>query len=146
MNQPAPKRRRRWYQFSLRTLMLFMFVCAVGSAWVGWELEATRREQAVVAEIEARKGEVEYHESPLPPSIARHFRKVRTVYISTFDITDAQLERLKELPSLEHLVATDYNYIFALHEPDEADMRRIQKALPNCKVEAILWTVDWNFD
>ncbi len=45
MNEPQPKRRRRWYQFSLRTLMLFMVVCAIPSAWVGWKLEATRRER-----------------------------------------------------------------------------------------------------
>jgi hypothetical protein len=26
-----PKRKRRWFQFSLRTLMIFTLICAVGS-------------------------------------------------------------------------------------------------------------------
>ena len=39
MNDPKPKRRRRWYQFSLRSLMLFMVVCAVGFGWLGRKLE-----------------------------------------------------------------------------------------------------------
>ena len=34
MTDPQPKR-RRWYQFSLRTLMLFMVVCAVVFGWLG---------------------------------------------------------------------------------------------------------------
>ena len=33
--------------------MLFMVVCAIPSAWVGSKLEATRREQLVVAETES---------------------------------------------------------------------------------------------
>ena len=79
MTEPAPKRRRRWYQFSLRALMLFMVVCAVGFGWVGSMLEATRREQVVVAEIEALGGDVEYHDMVGPDWLARHFRKVSVV-------------------------------------------------------------------
>ena len=71
MTEPTPKRRRRWYQFSLRSLMLFMVVCAVGSAWVGSKLEATRREQVAVAEIEKFGGSVQYHEMKGPDWLDR---------------------------------------------------------------------------
>jgi hypothetical protein len=29
-----PKRKRRWFQFSLRTLMILTLICDVGSYWV----------------------------------------------------------------------------------------------------------------
>jgi hypothetical protein len=34
-----PKRRRRWFQFSLRTLMIFTLVCAIGATWLGRNIE-----------------------------------------------------------------------------------------------------------
>jgi hypothetical protein len=43
-----PKRKRRWFQFSLRTLMIFTLVCAVGSAWVARRLEQKRSERKAV--------------------------------------------------------------------------------------------------
>ncbi len=48
-----PKPKLRWYQFSLRELMVLVLVCSVVSAWVGWKLEQTRRELMVVARIES---------------------------------------------------------------------------------------------
>lgn len=107
MNERKSKRRRRWFQFSLRTLMLFTLVCAIASARVGCELEETRREQAVVAEIEAMRGTVVYHDTDGPPWIAQHFRRVRWVDLGRPGITDAQLEyvtkHLRKLAGLEEL-------------------------------------------
>ena len=79
MNEPTPKRSRRWFQFSLRTLMVFMVVCAVVSAWVGSKLDETRREQRVVTRIESMAGDVDYNEIRWPRSITWHFRRVRYV-------------------------------------------------------------------
>ena len=101
MDEPAPKRRRRWYQFSLRTLMLFMVVCAVGFGWLGKKLDETRREQVVVAEIEKSGGWVRYHEMKGPPWISRHFRKVRSVGLSDTQVTDTGLAQVGELTSLK---------------------------------------------
>jgi hypothetical protein len=103
MNEPQPKRRRRWYQFSLRTLMLFMLVCVVSSAWVGWKLDETRREQAVVAKLESRRGWVDYHEMDGPPWITRHFRKVSTAHLELSAIGDAKLKHLQAFTDLETL-------------------------------------------
>jgi len=77
MTEPKPK--RRWYQFSLRTLLVVVLVLSPFFAWVGWELEKTRREQAVVGTIEAFGGWVEYHEPNLPPRIAQYFRRTQKV-------------------------------------------------------------------
>jgi hypothetical protein len=37
-----PKRKRRWFQFSLRTLLILTVACAVGAAWVAREMERKR--------------------------------------------------------------------------------------------------------
>ena len=103
MNEPTPKRRRRWYQFSLRSLMLFMFVCAVGFGWVGKKLEATRREQVAVAEIEKLGGSVWYHEIVGPDWLVLLVRKVQGVFLTDAPVTDAELVHLKRLAGLETL-------------------------------------------
>jgi hypothetical protein len=37
-----PKPKRRWFQFSLRTLLILTVACAVGAAWVAREMERKR--------------------------------------------------------------------------------------------------------
>jgi hypothetical protein len=46
-----PKPKRRWFQFSLRTLLLFTVVCAVGAAWVATRMEQERRELDAVKTV-----------------------------------------------------------------------------------------------
>jgi hypothetical protein len=41
MNEP-PKHKRRWFQFSLRSLMIFTVVCAVACDWFGWQAKIVR--------------------------------------------------------------------------------------------------------
>ncbi len=42
--QPAvPKPKRRWYQYSLRSLLLFVTLASIGMSWVAWELKYGRR-------------------------------------------------------------------------------------------------------
>ena len=38
-----PKHKRRWFQFSLRTLLIFTLICAVGSVWVARRIEQKRK-------------------------------------------------------------------------------------------------------
>ena len=99
-----PKPKLRWYQFSLRRLMVFVLICGVVSAWVGWKLEQTRRELMVVARIESLGGSVVMS----PPRIGshwitRHFGTVTQANLSDTQLTDAGLESLKGLPSLDAL-------------------------------------------
>ena len=55
-----PKRKRRWFQFSLRTLLIFMLVCAVACAWLGRMIEQKRRERGAVEAIRKAGGSVLY--------------------------------------------------------------------------------------
>jgi len=42
---PSPNRKRRWYQFSLRTLIIVVTVLAVACAYVGWQARIVRKRQ-----------------------------------------------------------------------------------------------------
>jgi hypothetical protein len=55
-----PKRQRRWLQFSLRTLMIFKMICAIGSAWLGRKIERKRRERETIDAILNNGGFVTY--------------------------------------------------------------------------------------
>lgn len=50
--------RRRWYQFRLRTLLIFMTLCAFPFAWVSSELAQRRREKPVIKWVEEMGGRI----------------------------------------------------------------------------------------
>ena len=49
--KPA-KPRRRWFRFSLRTLLIVVTVLSVPLGWIGWRLGQVRTEQATFTSIE----------------------------------------------------------------------------------------------
>ncbi len=55
-----PKRRRRWLQFSLRSLLLFTVVVAFASAWLGRRIEQKRKERLAAAVIRSVGGWVHF--------------------------------------------------------------------------------------
>jgi hypothetical protein len=56
-----PKRKRRWYQFNLRSLMIVVtLICAVASAWLGIKIDQKRKEREAVEAIVNLGGTVEY--------------------------------------------------------------------------------------
>jgi hypothetical protein len=55
-----PKRKRRWFQYSLRTLLIFTLVCAVASAWLANKMEQKRKERDAVTAIVKSGGHVYY--------------------------------------------------------------------------------------
>jgi Leucine-rich repeat (LRR) protein len=59
MSEP-PKRKRRRFQFSLRTLMIFTMICAVAAGWLGKWIEQKRIEQEAVDAIRKQGGVVLY--------------------------------------------------------------------------------------
>jgi hypothetical protein len=42
-----PKRKCRRFQFRLRTLLLFVMICAIPCAWLGWQLERQRLDREI---------------------------------------------------------------------------------------------------
>jgi len=52
-----PKPKRRWYQFSLKTLLVVMLLSCFGFAWIGWRMQQARenRERVAASEKEIEK-------------------------------------------------------------------------------------------
>ena len=108
---------RRWYQFSLRTLLIAMTVLCIGpGGYVAFEQEKARENQRAVAAIEKLGGYVFYDEkAPARSGLTRlilgddSFGNVNGVDFNPLktenrQITGADLRHLKSFPRLNHLV------------------------------------------
>jgi hypothetical protein len=60
MTTPCPKPKRRWFQFSLRTLLIFVLLVSIGMSWLGVKMELARRQREAVEAIEKAGGRVTY--------------------------------------------------------------------------------------
>ena len=115
-----PKPRRRWHQFSLRTLLIVVLVLSLPSSWLGVKLHEARKQREAVGAILEAGGTVLYEyqfdesgkfvaqaEPPTPAWLRSLlgddlFRDV--AYVSPGrDSGDAELEQLKGLTSLRRL-------------------------------------------
>lgn len=47
-----PKPKRRWYQYSLRSLVVVMVLFCILFAWVGYKVRKARRQRAAVVLLE----------------------------------------------------------------------------------------------
>jgi hypothetical protein len=109
-----PKRKRRWFQFSLRSLMVFTVVCAIGAAWLGRKIEQKRKERELAEALVKRGGDVRYDYEETNgqrrgPEWLRGllgedlFSEVETVMFFGRRPTDDQLEKLKIFTHLKVL-------------------------------------------
>jgi hypothetical protein len=116
---PEPqKRKRRWLQYSLRSLLAFTMVCAITFGWLGKKIERKREERDAVDAIRKIGGGVRYdyqiadgvkHE-PFGPRWLRailgedFFSEVTVVDGPQRQVKlDALLESLKDFPKLDAL-------------------------------------------
>jgi hypothetical protein len=56
----TPKHKLRWFQFSLRSLLLFVLLVSVGMSWFAVKMQQAKRQKEAVAAIERLGGEVFY--------------------------------------------------------------------------------------
>jgi hypothetical protein len=59
-NGESPKRKRRWFQFSLRALLTFTAIFALAFGWLGSKIEQKRRQRIAAQEIAKNAGSVSY--------------------------------------------------------------------------------------
>jgi Leucine-rich repeat (LRR) protein len=119
-----PKRKRRWFQFSLRSLLIFTLICAIPCAWLGRKIEQKRKEREAVESMVKDGFSVMYdsqldprgtpysNEQPPGPGWLRKvlgdnfFSEAKRVFVfgdrrGTKTCTDAGLERIGELTHLQ---------------------------------------------
>lgn len=113
----SPKPRRRWYQFSLLTLLIGLTLFSLPLGYVAWEREQCRRGEAAIEMLDTLI--IEHPRSPMfagvkevnRPSSKRptwlisvlgddRFREVHAAEVYGDFITDADLRHLMSLPNL----------------------------------------------
>lgn len=106
---PALPRKRRWRQFSLHALIVFMVVSAVGFSWLTVKIKRAREQREAVEAIVKVGGVVEMIPGTRGPEWLRKllgedvFVTVDGVVFASSSVGDAGLECLKGLPQLEWL-------------------------------------------
>jgi hypothetical protein len=118
----SPKPRLRWYQYSLRSLLVLMVLVASLGSWFAVKRQQLEKQRAAVKAIGEMGGEVEYDyqldgsgrlnldAEPPGPAWLRNllgddfFTHVVCVYLDGSPITDAGLEHLKGLTRLKELL------------------------------------------
>ena len=134
-------RPRRWYQFSLRTLLIGMVLVSAGVGLVGIRMQRARRQQAGAVAIQVIGGTVKYHyEDPLwsfPADVARAWLGddfvdsaiEAEVDLSRADTTARQLaiwNAIGDLPQLEQL-RVDYPRRYPRSRFNIGPIRRLKK-------------------
>ncbi len=111
---PTPK--RRWYQFSLRTLLIFMLVTSMALGVFGKKAAQVRRQRIAIDAITKSKGHVTWDfeteiESISPKTVSREPNFLRTLLGDDFfdkavDVSvsdNADMDYLKDFPDLARL-------------------------------------------
>jgi len=141
--QPEPTEpKRRWYQYSLRSLLIVMVLLCFLFAWVGTKMRQAEKQKEVVAWVKKNEGDVtydfeldangEYIPNAKPPGPdwlhewigIDYFSNVEKVHFF-FGLTDFELTPLQGLPYLKRVGLSN--------EPSNQALQKLQKALPFCE-------------
>jgi len=108
--------KRRWYQYSLRSMFILTTLFAIACSWYAYERRKTAKVRAAIAEIEKLGGKANYSYDAerdtfrlfLDTSDAglvhlKGLANLNQLYLTSTQITDAGLVHLKGLTSLETL-------------------------------------------
>ena len=107
-----PKPRLRWYQFSVRTLLIVVLVLGVFFGWLGSRLQRAARHRQMAAELHGVKAEVEslggriYAYTDRPPNWLDKLLGDPGVFdvqtVTMGQAADADLKHLKDLSGVFH--------------------------------------------
>ncbi|MFC1596696.1 leucine-rich repeat domain-containing protein [Planctomycetota bacterium] len=104
------RRKRRRFQYSLRTLLVVMLLVSIGMSWLAVRRHRVRRQREAVEAIKELGGRVQSEEGTQVPPWLREllgddffFLKVHTIDLNATPVTGARLEHLKGLKYLRML-------------------------------------------
>ena len=131
--EKTAKPRRRWFRFSLRTLLIVVTALSVPLGWVGWRLGPVRRERATITWVKEKGGRVSFRYSRYridkswwEESTKKWFGGcVRRVFLD-----DTQVSDLSPLAELKNLITL---YLYNSQVSDE-QVQELRQALPNCRI------------
>jgi hypothetical protein len=105
--ETEPKRKRRWFQFSLRSLLIGVMLLAVLCAYVGWQAKIVRERNAMRAQMKRRGTEtVDFDDVVLDRSKFRPLCMFREwmgdkalfeAYVTNGELNSPYVLRIKEL-------------------------------------------------
>jgi hypothetical protein len=141
------KPKLRWFQYSLRTLLIFVTLFGAVCSWLGVKLEQTRRQRETVEEITKAGGSVLYNLPELHPGFFSYtcpppdatwlrrllgndfFDEVNLVCYKKCCVPDANWKHLKELPHLRtldlygsNITQNGWNQLFGLEQLQSLDL------------------------
>ena len=159
----SPKPRRRWLQFSLRTLLVLMLALGCVCGWLASKIKRAREQREAVKAIEELGGRVDW--KPASGGMIRTAAAwvgklmgedwsvdVGAVYLTGTPVTDAGLEHLRgltqlQLLSLDSTRVTDAGlahlrgltqlevlYLISTRVTD-AGVNELKKALPKVRIQ-----------
>ena len=154
----TPKPRRRWLQFSLRTLLVLMLVASLPMSWLAVELRRGRQQRAAVLAVQKMGGDVRYERDAsgrLRTSVPwlmgllgeESHANVHVVGLFNRPVTDSDLIHLRRLGNLRRLdiARTAVSDVGLAHlqgltrlqvlinntQVTDAGVNELKKALPN---------------
>lgn len=104
-----PRPTRRWFQYSLRTLLVFVTLCAIACSWLALSLREVKREEAAAAAFAKFNGGAAWDENAPGPAWLRgvlgehFFGHVIWVRLDGGQVTDSTLEPLDTMNHLQQL-------------------------------------------
>jgi hypothetical protein len=116
------KPKRRWYQFSLRTLLVLVLLASIGLSWLAVKMEWARRQRAVLSKLAHFEPHAEYsgqsvvrlwfqkNPNEFTDDDLSHVNKLENLQclnLTETGISDAGLVHLNELPRLKTLFLWD---------------------------------------
>lgn len=120
-SRPEPRRKHRWFQYNLRTLLVVTVLASIGMSWLAVMVERARRQGEALTVIKRLGGHVTYdfqydasgmylpQAKPPGPVWLRSilgddlFEKAICVDLSSPQVADANLQVLEQLPHVEVL-------------------------------------------
>lgn len=131
--EPAAPRKRRWFQWSLRALLVFVLLCAISCSWLAVRLREVQERREAVATIEGLNGHAVcyywmgdegtlgkwlrsalgddffatfYHANVSHDAAMKCLQKLpqlKSLTLYSPQVTDAELKYLTDLPRLEKI-------------------------------------------